>query len=214
MDPLILLSFVGASVLLALAPGPDIIFVITQGLVHGRRAAMATTLGLCTGIVGHTTAAALGVSAIFMTSALAFETLKYFGAAYLLYLAYKTLTTSRKSSNVDNPESTFPKREKLSDGALYRRGILMNLLNPKVALFFLAFLPQFTKPAAGHLTIQMLILGVLFMMTTVVVFGAAGVFAGTLGRRLLERPSVARMMDTFASIVYIGLALKLALTKR
>ncbi len=133
-----LIYFIVASATLTLLPGPDILFVLTQSISQGRKAGVATASGLCTGVLFHTTAAALGISALVYKSALAFEIVKYAGAAYLLYLAWHALKESEELI------SFAPVRE-ADASALYRRGIFMNVLNPKVALFFLAFLPQFVK---------------------------------------------------------------------
>src|SRR5690606_38881227 len=142
MDAWLMLSYLGAAVLLTIMPGPDNLFVLAQGIVTGARAGIATSLGLCTGLLVHIVAATLDVSAIIYQSALAFAIVKYAGAAYLLYLAYKSFRD--KSSIVQlNGERG---RSRI---ALYRRGIIMNVLNPKVSLFFLAFLPQFVIQESG-----------------------------------------------------------------
>ena len=158
-----LLYFLGASAALTIAPGPDNIFVLTQGICRGRHAAIITALGMCSGVSVHTVAAAFGISALFYSSLLAFNLVKYAGAAYLLYLAYKTLS-ERSSLALGTPDSR-------SGAALFKRGFIMNVLNPKVALFFLAFLPQFVTPSAGHVPLQMLLLGAIF---TALSFGFAG----------------------------------------
>src|SRR5512136_1627213 len=125
-----LLCFLGASVALTIAPGPDNIFVLTQGIARGRKTAVITALGMCSGISVHTTAAAFGISAIFYSSAVAFNIVKYPGAAYLLFLAYRNL---RERSSV-----RFARGDSEPLGALFKRGFIMNVLNPKVAMFFLA----------------------------------------------------------------------------
>lgn len=207
MDPIQLLTFTGASVLLTLAPGPDILFVIAQGMGNGRRAAVLTSLGLCSGLIVHTLAAALGVSALFHTSALAFSALKYAGAAYLLYLAWKTLRDSSPAA----PEAASKPPCGL---ALYRRGILMNLLNPKVSLFFLAFLPQFVSPAGGNVPAQMVMLGGIFMAQALGLFCLVGSFAALIGNRLLTRPGVARFLSFGSAAVFAGLGIRLALAEQ
>ena len=145
LSPEVLLTFFAASLLLGIAPGPDNIFVLTQSAVYGVRAGLATTLGLVTGLCVHTTAVALGVAALFQTSPLAFAILKYVGAAYLLYLAWLSFRAGALLTHApDGGRTAFP-----GYGVLYRRGIVMNVTNPKVTLFFLAFLPQFCNPALG-----------------------------------------------------------------
>ncbi|MSM40957.1 MAG: LysE family translocator [Geobacter sp.] len=201
-----LLYFLGASIALTLAPGPDNIFVMTQGIARGRRPAIITALGMCSGISVHTTAAAFGISALFYSSALAFNLVKYAGAAYLLYLAFRTLqdrSAVRLATADDRPAA-----------ALFRRGFIMNVLNPKVALFFLAFLPQFVTPAAGHVPLQMLLLGLIFMVQAIVIFCLIGYFAGSIGSYILARPRVAKHFDWLTAGVFASLGIRLALAER
>ena len=134
--------FVGASLLLIVAPGPDLLYLVSQGAAHGPRAGLATALGLAAGNLVHTLAAALGISVLLLGSALAFDALKLAGVAYLLYLAW---TSVRPRA----PAAPGAPAAHAAPGPLFRRGLLMNVLNPKVALFFLAFLPQFASPASG-----------------------------------------------------------------
>jgi threonine/homoserine/homoserine lactone efflux protein len=198
--------YLGACMALTVAPGPDNIFVGTQGLTRGRKAAIVTALGMCSGISVHTTAAALGISAIFYSSAVAFNMVKYAGALYLLYLAVKTV---RNRSAL-----TLATGVTLPAAALFRRGFIMNLLNPKVALFFLAFLPQFATPATGHLALQMLLLGAIFMLQAVAIFSLIGWFSGMIGKQLLSRPHLARSFDWLTAGVFASLGVKLALAER
>jgi threonine/homoserine/homoserine lactone efflux protein len=201
-----LLGYLIACMALTIAPGPDNIFVITQGLTRGRKAAIITALGMCSGITVHTTAAALGISAIFYSSAAAFNLVKYAGAVYLLYLAWKALrsTADLKLST----ERTLPAT------ALFRRGFIMNVLNPKVALFFLAFLPQFVVPANGRVPLQMLLLGVIFMGQAVIIFATIGWFSGTIGKTISARPRSARYFDWLTAGVFALLGIRLALAER
>lgn len=201
-----LLGYLFACMALTIAPGPDNIFVITQGLARGRKAAVITALGMCSGITVHTTAAALGISAIFYSSATAFNLVKYAGAVYLLYLAWKTLRSS--SSLQLSAERSLPAT------ALFRRGFIMNVLNPKVALFFLAFLPQFVAPASGNVPLQMLLLGMIFMLQAVMIFSAIGWFSGTLGRLIAANPKIARYFDWTTAGVFALLGVRLALSER
>lgn len=202
----LLLTFLGASIAITVAPGPDNLFVLTQGIARGRRAAIITALGMCSGISIHTLAAALGISAIFATSVLAFSVVKYAGAAYLLYLAWLTLrhSAAMRLGQVDTRPAL----------ALFKRGFIMNVLNPKVALFFLAFLPQFVNPENGHVPAQMLLLGGLFMLQAVVLFSTLGYFAGSIGGYLLARPQLARYLDGVTAGVFTALALRLAFAER
>ena len=203
-----LLCFLGASAALTLAPGPDNTFILAQGISRGRNAAIVTALGMCSGISVHTTAAALGISAALYSSAVAFTILKYAGAAYLLFLAYKALkepAVAQASTQVDGAGQW---------GALFRRGFMMNVVNPKVGLFFLAFLPQFVEPNAGSIATQMFLLGLVFMAQAVVVFGVIGYLAGSLGDVLLKKPRIARYFAWLSAGVFASLGVKLAWATR
>lgn len=201
-----LLYFLAASVALTLAPGPDNIFVMTQGIARGRKPAIVTALGMCSGVSVHTVAAVLGISALFYSSALAFNMVKYAGVAYLLYLAYKTLkerSSVRLTTTDERPAAL-----------LFRRGFIMNVLNPKVAMFFLAFLPQFVHPSAGSVPLQMLLLGLVFMIQATVNFSLIGYFSGSIGNYILSRPRVAKYFDWLTAGVFASLGLRLALAQR
>jgi threonine/homoserine/homoserine lactone efflux protein len=199
--------FLAASALLALAPGPDNIFVLTLSAMHGRRAGLLVTLGLCTGLIGHTFAVTIGVAALFQTSAVAFTALKIAGACYLLYLAWGSFRASATPLQADA-------NAKVEGWRLYRKGIVMNLTNPKVSIFFLAFLPQFADPARGHLAVQLVMLGGIFMFAAFMVFSSVAILAGSLGPWLNRSARVQRTMNRVAGTIFVGLALKLALTER
>ena len=147
-----LYMFLLASFVLCLVPGPDNIYVLTQGMTKSKKAAVITTLGLTTGLIVHTTAAAFGISVIFQTSEIAFNMVKYLGAVYLLYLAYQAFICRNKPLvlSVQNSSNELKK--------LYLKGFIMNILNPKVSIFFLAFLPQFVTPENGNIPFQMIVL--------------------------------------------------------
>lgn len=201
------LSFFGIAVLLALAPGPDNLFVLMQSALWGRVSGMMVVLGLCTGLIGHTVAVAAGLAAIFAASETAFTVLKLAGALYLLYLAWGAFRAPGTAGVAQKPS-------RLGKGALFRRGIIMNLTNPKVSLFFLAFLPQFTSPARGPVALQTLFLGAVFMLATLLVFGAIAWFSGMLGERMQTSQRARRILNGAAGTVFVGLAIKLALSGR
>ena len=201
-----LLCFLGASVALTIAPGPDNLFVLSQGIARGRKAAIVTALGMCSGISVHTTAAAFGISALFYSSAVAFNLVKYAGAAYLLYLAFRTLQ-ERSAVRLSTADERPPM-------ALFKRGFIMNVLNPKVAMFFLAFLPQFVSPKADYFALQMLLLGFIFMVQAVLIFTLIGYFSGSIGNFLLARPGIARRFDWLTAGVFVSLGIRLALSER
>lgn len=199
--------FLAASVALALVPGPDNIFVLTQSALHGRKAGVFVTLGLCTGLLVHTAAVSLGVAAIFQTSALAFNVLKIIGAVYLLYLALQAFRAgAAKLEETGKVNLVWQK--------LYSRGIIMNITNPKVAIFFLAFLPQFADPSRGSITIQMLMFGALFIGSTFLIFGTVAWFAGFLGEWLKSSAKAQIIMNRIAGTVFTGLALRLVVSER
>jgi len=198
-----LLYFLGVSVVLTMAPGPDVIFLASQGLAGGPRAGLAVALGLSSGLLVHTALAALGVSAVFAASPAAFSAVKWAGAAYLLWLAWSAFR--------EKPAAAGAAALAGGSGALYRRGVVMNLLNPKVALFFLALLPQFVDPAKGSVRAQMAVLGLVFMAQVVVVFGSIGYLSGRLGARLLPGAANARRLAVFKGLVFVSLSLYLVL---
>lgn len=202
-----LLVFFMASILLALTPGPDNLFVMAQAAQRGKMAGIAVTIGLCTGLLVHTSAVALGVAAIFQASAFAFSLLKYIGAAYLLYLAYRAFSAGAEGSDEQQIQ-------KLNFGRLYGRGIIMNVTNPKVSLFFLAFLPQFTDPVFGPLIPQILLLGFLFILSTLFIFGGISLLAGEIGGYFRRSSKAQLALNRIAGGVFVALAIKLALVRR
>ncbi len=199
--------FFAASLALAIAPGPDNIFVLTQSALYGRKAGFIVTVGLCTGLLVHTAAVSLGVAAIFQTSALAFNLLKIAGAMYLLYLAWQSFRAG--SANWDETGEANTNWRKL-----YTRGVIMNITNPKVAIFFLAFLPQFADPSRGSITIQMLMFGGLFIIATLLVFASIAWSAGFVGEWIKRSAKAQIMMNRIAATVFIGLALRLLISER
>jgi threonine/homoserine/homoserine lactone efflux protein len=202
-----LLTFLGASMLLTLAPGPDNLFVLTQGALHGPRAGICVTLGLCTGLIAHTTIAVLGLSSIFLLSSVAFFALKFAGAAYLLYLAFGAWCAGATDTSLRQSVA-------LTSMRLYRRGIVMNLTNPKVAIFFIAFLPQFTKAGYGSLPAQLLTLGAIFMAQVIVIFSSIAVLAGHLAQWFKRSLGAQRLLNRASAIIFALLALRLVLSQR
>jgi threonine/homoserine/homoserine lactone efflux protein len=207
IEPGILLMFFSTSILLALSPGPDNLFVMTQAAQQGRKAGLLVTLGLCTGLLFHTAAVTFGLAALFKASAIAFSILKLIGAGYLLYLAWKAY----QAGTVTGEETAA---DRLNSGVLYRRGIIMNITNPKVSIFFLAFLPQFADPAKGNLATQLLLLGGVFIVATIIVFGTISILAGVFGERFRQSAFAQKVLNRAAAVIFAGLALKLALAQR
>ncbi|ALT76063.1 LysE family translocator [Paucibacter sp. KCTC 42545] len=200
-------TFFGLALALGFTPGPDNLFVLMQSATQGRRAGMFVVLGLCTGLLVHTAAIALGLAAMFAASPLAFTLLKFAGAAYLAYLAWQVLRA---------PVGPLAEASQVqaSPGTMYRRGVVMNLSNPKVVFFFLALLPQFVDAARGPVAGQIVQLGLLFMLSTLISFGAITWFAGSV-RGLLKRSLKAqRALNRLAGVVFIGLAARLLMAQR
>ena len=200
-------AFFLASVLLALAPGPDNVFVLTQSALHGKFSGLIVVLGLCTGLLVHTGAVAFGVAVIFQASTMAFVILKIIGAGYLLYLAWQIFRASPEQIHIKGDQNK-------SLSTLYRRGIIMNVTNPKVSIFFLAFLPQFADPARGSISLQMIALSGIFIIATILVFGTVALIGGALGDWLNRSERAQKAMNWVAGTVFVGLALKLATTER
>lgn len=207
MTPETLITFTLASTLLSLAPGPDNIFVLMQSALHGARAGLLVTLGLCTGLIVHTMLVAAGVAAIFLVNDAAFTLLKLTGAAYLVYLAISAWRAGASAM----PGGELPRQ---STWQLYRRGIIMNLSNPKVAIFFLAFLPQFAAPESGNIARQIMALGAIFILIALLVFGAVAVLSGHLADAFKRSSTVQGLLNRAAALVFAGLALRLAFTSR
>jgi threonine/homoserine/homoserine lactone efflux protein len=200
--------FISINILLAFTPGPDNIYVLTQGITKGKKEVLVTVFGFCTGVVVHTLLATFGVSAIFQTSQLAFDIIKYIGAIYLIYLAYQAFKHRDTKLNLDS------KSDSKSLKRLYVQAMFMNILNPKVALFFLAFLPQFVKPENSAIEYQMLTLGFLFLLVTVVVFSFIGISGNMLSKKLRENERLSVYLNTLTSFVLFGIGVKLIFTQR
>ena len=210
-------AFFGVSLLLGITPGPDNLFVLVQSAQRGWRAGMAVVVGLCAGLVVHTAAVALGLAALFAASAEAFTVLKYLGAAYLAWLAWQSLRPRPEAmQNAADPDRAPSPSERPAASAwrMVGRGMVMNLTNPKVLIFFLAFLPQFANPALGSVAPQIMLLGVVFMLATLLVFGTIAVFSGTFGTLLLRSARAQRWLNRAAGVVFLGLAVRLATISR
>ncbi len=209
METQFILSFLGASILLTLMPGPDNIFVLTESITKGRRDGIAISTGLVSGVLVHTFAAATGLSIIIQQSDIAFSVLKYAGAAYLFYLAYMStkdeqLTIDLDASNSKSGQSFFQ---------LMRKGFFMNVLNPKVSLFFIAFLPQFISPNGFNPTYQMLIMGLIFMVQAVIIFYAIAILSSKL-TSILNSPRFWKITKWSKVVVLALLGLTLALSNK
>ena len=201
-----MLVYISTVCLFALMPGPDLIFVITQGITRGKKEAIYTSLGLGSGCIIHATLASFGIALVFQKSVVAFNTLKCFGVLYLFYLAIKTYINASKVNN-DNMENKF------KNG--YQKGLLMNLLNPKVILFFLAFLPQFVPSHINYsyMGIYMFILGIIFMIVSICVFCVVSILSSFLNKILMSNTRVMIVVNKVSAFILACLAIFLAFAK-
>jgi threonine/homoserine/homoserine lactone efflux protein len=199
--------FMVSALALNLSPGPSILYILSRSIGQGREAGLLSVFGLATATLIHAVAMALGLSTLFLYSPLAFAVVKYLGAAYLIYLGIGALLSRGTLQPV---AAAAP----LSRGAIYRQGVVTDLLNPKVALFFIAFLPQFVDPAVGSPTMQILFFGLLFHITGVPVNLMVALAGGRLAKLLARRPGWARVQNWITGTVLVGLGLRLALTEQ
>lgn len=197
--------FALASILLAITPGPDMIYIATRSIAQGKNAGVVSVLGVNTGILIHTFAAALGLSALIAASAVAFSMVKYAGAGYLIYLGIQTFLT--KSDKLEIRSTT---RAKLSQ--VFYQGLLVNLFNPKIILFFLAFLPQFVDSSQGSVKLQLLLLGILFVVVTIPINIGVGLAGGQVGVWLKARQGLQKATKWVTGSIYIALGLTTAMT--
>lgn len=200
--------FFSAAIAINISPGPDLIYILSKTIAQGRKIGIASSLGVCSGALVHVAAAALGLSAILATSALAFSIVKYAGAAYLIYLGIKALRS--KGTTFDIPEK---KAIEMTAWKAFRQGALIDILNPKVAIFFMAFLPQFVRPALGHTSIQIMVLGFLVIMVAIVVESFIVLTAAQTTDFFRKNRRFSVYLDRTLGSVLIGLGIRLALTE-
>jgi len=211
MTPETLFLFFGLCALLAISPGPDNIFVLLQTALNGYRTGFMIVLGLCTGLLFHTFIVTVGIAGLIAASDTAFTILKLLGAAYLLYMAWGALRAGPVKAVSQDPHAAT---KTLSNAQFYRRGILMNITNPKVSLFFLAFLPQFTNAAAGQVKLQLVILSGIFILAAFLVFCSIVLFSGYFGQLLKRSDRAQKILNRFTALVFVGLAARLALSSK
>lgn len=200
-----LIPFITASVLLTLSPGPDIVYVLVQGMTNGRKFGIYTALGLVSGIIIHTSLVAFGISAIIRQSETLFWIIKILGACYLFYLAWQVYKSdseihfSRGEIVGENRKSSFV--------SLYKRGFLMNVLNPKVAIFFLAFFPGFLWEPAGNTVMQFYLLGFIFMLQAFIIFSLVSILAGKISQYLNTHPKSGIIFKWLQILVFVGIGI-------
>lgn len=202
-----MLAFILVVLVLFLIPGPAVLLTVSQSLKGGRKAGIYTGIGIAVADLIHTLAAVLGLSAILMTSALAFEIVKYLGAAYLIYIGISSIF--ERKSNVQQPVV-----QKKSPSLSFRQAILVELLNPKTALFFLAFLPQFVRPDGPPVVMQLLTLGLTFVIMSILYTSLIAMLASYVAGWLQKRSMATTWQNKFVGIIYIGLGIQLALQNK
>jgi len=199
-------TFLLAALALNLAPGPDMLYVIGRSVGQGRKAGTVSALGIFTGCWAHILAAAIGLAALLRSSPLAFSAIRYAGAGYLFYLGVRVLLQRDHRASRDLPD------EKL--GKIFRQGVITNVLNPKVGLFFLAFLPQFVEARRGSVAFQILFLGLLFNVGGTLVNLGVAYAGGSLGELLRRNPRFTQIQRWFTGMVFLGLGARLAWQRR
>jgi len=195
----ILISFIGVSMLLTLMPGPDILYVLMQSISNGKKHGIITALGLVSGIIIHTTLVAFGVSALIKQSESLFFGLKVFGALYLLFLAYKSMT-EKEVIELEANVST------INSWKLYKRGFIMNVINPKVSIFFLAFFPGFLYSSSQNTVIQFYVLGLIFMVQALLIFSVVSIISGQLSNYLKSHKTFPKNLKWFKVLIFVAIA--------
>ncbi len=196
-----LIPFLTASILLTVSPGPDIIYVLVQGMTNGKKYGIVTALGLVTGIIVHTSLVAFGISAIIKQSETLFFIIKLLGAAYLFYLAWQVY----KSDPSINVKPTTEQKKELT--SLFKKGFFMNVLNPKVAIFFLAFFPGFLWEPQGDTVFQFYLLGFVFMLQAFLIFSTVAVLAGKISVYLQKHPHSGVVFKWVQVLVFVGIGI-------
>lgn len=207
--------FVSASAMLVITPGPDILYVLTRGMTQGRKVGLAAALGFSVGVIVHTFFAMVGISALLQSSAVAFHIVKYAGAAYLIYLGVNAVRDrSRFALNTPDTADTPDTEPHTALQPIFWQSLVANVLNPKVIIFFLAFLPQFVDVSRGAVALQMLVLGGIFMLLTLGIFSSVAYASGYVGDHLLRHPSLADKLRWVTGGVLILLGLGLGFSRQ
>ena len=207
IDPSTLGVFMAAAFLLLMTPGPAVIYIVTRSVEQGRRAGLMSVVGICTGTLAHVAAAALGISAVLVTSARAFDVLRYLGAVYLIVLGIRTLAARETGPGTASVARASLRR-------IFAQGVIVNLLNPHTALFFFAFLPQFVDPARGAVPLQIVTLGLLFILMAATTDAVWALGAGTAGNWIRGNRRFARAQRYVTGGALIGLGAAAAVTGR
>ena len=200
--------FLSSAFVLNIAPGPDLLFIFSKTISGGKKVGIAASLGVCSGAMFHVVIAAIGLSAILVTSAIAFTVVKIIGVTYLLYLAYQAFNSSGITFEVDEKKT----HQVSSETALkaFKQGVLIDILNPKVAIFFMAFLPQFLREGHGSNSSQLLLLGSIVILVAIFVETIFVIFASRISHKFRENPKYSLWLDRVVGAVFVGLGIKLA----
>jgi len=199
--------FFSASFALAISPGPDLLYIVSKTAAHGRKNGVLASAGVCSGAFVHASAAAFGLSAVMAASTTAFNVIKYIGAAYLFYLGIKTLMSKHQEAATQTKKET-------TGWNTYRQGALIDIFNPKVGIFFMAFLPQFVRPELGHAPVQILLLGFLTIMTGFIVEVAVVIAASKTRSLFKKNPKTSLVLEKLLGSVFIGLGLRLIISSQ
>lgn len=201
--------FLAAAVVLNISPGPDLIYILSRTIANGRRIGIASSLGVCSGAFVHVVAAAAGISAILMTSAVAFMIVKYVGAAYLIYLGVQALR-----SNGASFDTAVADKKQVSAWRAYKQGVMIDVLNPKVAIFFMAFLPQFVRADAGPVALQLILLGLAVNIVAVIIECSIVLLAARTTHFFRNSPKLGKWLDRVLGSVLVALGVRLAFSER
>lgn len=198
------LLFFSTALALNIAPGPDLLYILTKTVANGKKVGVASALGVCTGALVHVFAAAVGLSAVLASSALAFTVVKYIGAGYLLYLAWQSFSSAGSLLNIES--QTVPKETAM---AAFKQGVMVDILNPKVAIFFMAFLPQFVREGYGEVPFQLMYLGLLIIVVAIIVEVIYVLAASILTQKLRSSQRFSLWLERFVGTVFVVLGVKL-----
>jgi threonine/homoserine/homoserine lactone efflux protein len=202
-----LLVFIGAGLLLNITPGPDVLYIVGRSIGQGRRAGLVSVLGISTGCLFHVASAALGLSALMLAIPAAYDVVRYAGAAYLVWLGVRAIASTSSPLRIQRPEA-------VPLGRVFRQGMLTNVFNPKVALFFLAFLPQFADPTRGPVPFQIAMLGLIFIANGAVICVVYAVAASWIGEWLSTRYGIAAWLNRAMGALFVSLGVRLALGRQ
>jgi threonine/homoserine/homoserine lactone efflux protein len=205
MNAISILSFLGASMLLTFLPGPNNLFTLGESITKGKKAGFITTLGLCTGLLVHITVTIIGISSLITQSLLAFSILKYAGAVYMLFLVYQSLQNQSFSLQFDN-------KAMIDYKSLYKKGVILNLLNPRITLFLLSFLPKYINHENGHVLFQTIVYGLLFLLQAFILFILISFLASKLGNLLRKNPTLTKKMNYIQAGLYAVIGIQIVLS--